>query len=120
MNQSSLMSSAHTYSIAWGNPYTEPPAGLASVQLATTNEAEARALHAWFGLGSGWAFNVHVALRQPGPSRRWSKERKAETRRRNLRRRIERKFPMFAETFYQEELAKRPEYYAGEDPFSKT
>ena len=107
---------SETYSIAWGNPYTDPPAGLARVQLATANKAEALALHTWFGFGSGWAFNVHVETRQPDPRRQWSKERKAKTRKRNLRRRIERKHPLFAESIYQEELQKRPGYYAGEDP----
>ena len=48
------------------------------------------------------------------PVRRWSQEAKARVRQRNLRKRMERKFPLFAETFIADELAKRPDYYSAE------
>ncbi|MBB2199738.1 hypothetical protein HLH44_20295 [Gluconacetobacter sp. 1c LMG 22058] len=43
--------------------------------------------------------------------KRWSGERKAAARRRNLRRRLERSMPLFAEQLEREELAKRPAYF---------
>ena len=48
------------------------------------------------------------------PVRRWSQEAKARVRQRNLRKRMERKFPLFAESFIADELAERPDYYNAE------
>jgi hypothetical protein len=45
------------------------------------------------------------------PVRRCSAEAKARVRRSNLRKRIEKKFPLFADLFIAAELAARPEYY---------
>ncbi|WP_198526805.1 hypothetical protein ACTTAF_06275 [Rhodobacter capsulatus] len=48
------------------------------------------------------------------PVRRWSAEAKGRVRRLNLRRRIEKRFPLFAEIFIADELARRPQYFKGE------
>lgn len=45
------------------------------------------------------------------PVRRWSEERKAAVRRRNLEKRINRHAPLFADELIARELAERPDYF---------
>nr|NZD11290.1 hypothetical protein [Escherichia coli] len=47
------------------------------------------------------------------PVRRWSEERKAAVRRRNLEKRINRHAPLFADELIARELAERPDYFQG-------
>lgn len=63
--------------------------------------------------GAGYAISWELVTQRP--IRRWSKAAKAAARMRNLRRRMERKFPLFAETFIADELERRPQYFAAED-----
>lgn len=44
---------------------------------------------------------------------RWSDERKAAVRRRNMQARINRVAPLFADELIERELAARPEYFNG-------
>ncbi|MBL1980692.1 theronine dehydrogenase, partial [Klebsiella pneumoniae] len=50
------------------------------------------------------------------PIRRWSDERKAATRRRNLARRVNRIAPLFADDLIERELTVRPDYFRGKSP----
>ncbi|MGU7802831.1 theronine dehydrogenase, partial [Escherichia coli] len=50
------------------------------------------------------------------PIRRWSDERKAATRRRNLARRVNRIAPLFADELIERELTVRPDYFRGKSP----
>lgn len=61
--------------------------------------------------GAGYCVSWQLVTQQP--IRRWSTEAKAAARRRNLRRRLEKKVPLFADMFEQAELARRPGYFAG-------
>jgi len=45
--------------------------------------------------------------------KRWSPERKAAARRRNMERRINKRAPLFAEELIAQELAARPDYFSG-------
>ncbi|MGK7451633.1 theronine dehydrogenase, partial [Salmonella enterica] len=45
--------------------------------------------------------------------RRWSDERKAAARRRNLERRVNRIAPLFADELIERELETRPAYFRG-------
>lgn len=106
------------WTIKWGNPYTEPPAG------------RPRVLAEWF-------FPVgHQHLRQCPPDlqalcspgdgykvcwsavealpRKQPKNKLALTRQNRLRRRMEKKYPLFAEMMIEQEMEKRPSFYAGE------
>ncbi|WP_142850692.1 hypothetical protein [Telmatospirillum sp. J64-1] len=72
-------------------------------------EEEIRQAHApTIALGSGWAHGWTAIVAEP---KRWQPARKAEARRRNLRKRLEKKFPLFADAFEAAEVAKRPHYY---------
>ena len=61
--------------------------------------------------GSGWTVGWECVHQRP--IRRWSQAARARVRQRNLRRRIENKFPLFAEDFIAAEIAARPSYYEG-------
>lgn len=65
--------------------------------------------------GTGWTIGWECIEQRP--IRRWSREAKARVRRRNLRRRMERKFPLFADDFIAAELAARARYYGGFDDY---
>lgn len=61
--------------------------------------------------GDGWALCWELVSQKP--IRRWSQEARARVRQQNLRRRMEKKFPLFAEDFIVAEIASRPDYFAG-------
>lgn len=106
------------WTIQWHNPHTDPP------------EGKPRVLAEWFFP------NGHQHLRQcppelqamttPGDGYRlcWSavealpkkqpKDKLALTRQKRLRRRMEKKYPLFAEMMVEAEMEKRPSFYAGE------
>lgn len=62
--------------------------------------------------GQGYAICWELVSQKP--PRRWSPEAKGRVRRRNLQRRLERKYPLFVEMFIADELARRPSYFDGE------
>jgi len=61
--------------------------------------------------GAGYA--VCVDFLYDRPARRWSEERKATERRRNLERRVNRNAPLFADELIEWELTARAEYFGG-------
>lgn len=99
----------------WGNPTTSPPGGVPRIAMAVLcdkpNPVPAEIHAAWSdrGPGSGWCVGWERIDQRP--IRRWSKEAKAKVRKRNLRQRMEKQFPLFAEVFIEAELAARPAYY---------
>lgn len=68
-----------------------------------------------YGPGTGWAIGWERIDQRP--IRRWSQEARARVRQRNLRLRIEKNFPLFAEDFIAAEIAARPSYYEGSHDF---
>ena len=105
------------WSIRWGNPRTQPPCGSARVKAAilvprgTACPAE---LLAQTVPGDGWALCWELVSQRP--IRRWSQEARARVRQNNLRRRMEKKYPLFATDFIAAEIAARPDYFAGAYP----
>jgi len=108
--------------VAWTNPYSPPPNGdmvLAEEVVedwrAAPGKTPPERLVALAdrnpGYGISWAWG------STEPRRRWSKEAKARERRRRLRKRMNAKYPLFAEQFIEQELRNRAAYYAAEDPF---
>lgn len=63
--------------------------------------------------GTGWTIGWEPIEQRP--IRRWSGEAKARVRQANLRRRIEKQFPLFAEMFIADELQRRPQYFGIEE-----
>ena len=109
------------YSVAWRNPYTQPPEGgprvIAAMLVPRGQPApeELQQLLREKGLGSGWCLCWELITQKP--VRRWSQEARARVRKLNLRRRIEKRFPLFAEDFIAAEIASRPSYYEGSNDF---
>lgn len=104
------------WSVSWRNPYTEPPGGkrVIAAVLVRRGEKCPQELYDMVVPGSGWTIGWELVSQRP--VRRWSPEAKGRTRRRNMRSRLEKRVPLFADMFEQEELASRPRYFAGEDP----
>lgn len=107
-------------SLAWRQgPLSLPPDGMPRVLKAVlcedARDVPAEILELWqeMGPGSGWSIGWECIEQRP--VRRWSPEAKAKVRQSNLRKRIERKFPLFAETFIAAEIARRPSYYEAAD-----
>ncbi|MCT4496064.1 hypothetical protein [Bosea minatitlanensis] len=100
------------WSLSWGNPYTQPPGPrvLAAVLVERGQPCPAEVKALW-SPGCGYVISWQLVTQRP--IRRWSAEAKAKVRRRNLRDRLERKVPLFAEILIAEELERRPSYYAG-------
>jgi nitrate reductase beta subunit len=70
---------------------------------------------AWLeeGPGSGWSIGWEAIEQRP--IKRWSREAKSKVRQSNLRKRMVKRFPLFAEMFIASELASRPDYYEAAD-----
>lgn len=105
--------------IFWGNPNTRPPADTPTLPDGRTlwactvlDRCAERAVREQeapqVAPGSGWCHGWEAML---PPPKRWSGRRKAATRRRNLRRRLEKAVPLFADQYEAEALAARPAYF---------
>ena len=106
-------------SIAWGNPYTAPPAGTDTLPdgrtlwacsiLDRAHEKEICAEYQpEYELGSGWGSRWSLVASEP---KRWSGARKAQMRRRNLRARLDKRVPLLADLLEAQEIERRPHYF---------
>ncbi|QIN81074.1 hypothetical protein GBA65_21800 (plasmid) [Rubrobacter marinus] len=104
------------HAVEWGNPYTDPPDGMERQQLyvevpyedSSTPSAILEKLENLGGLGSGWSHCVGFV--EP-PRRELPLASKQSIRRKRLKARLEKKYPLFADLFYAEALREKPEYY---------
>lgn len=103
--------------LRWNNPYTEPPNGIRvlaeifrpqSDPDAHTPPPEFAQLHTLGdGYGTQYTFPALTAPRELSP------ETLASVRKKRTSRRIQAKYPLFADQFIQAELDRKPDYYAG-------
>ena len=102
------------WSIAWRNPYDPPPSGLEVLARIFVPGHSTRAPEALkaikYSLGGGYGV-TWCAMTEP--MRQRSPEVLASMRRKRLARRMNAKAPLFADFFVEQELARKPEYYAG-------
>ena len=100
------------YSLRWTLPRTPCPGPheLASEVVEAGKPAPASVVSLWVA-GAGYA--VCLDFLDERPVRRWSDERKAAARRRNLARRVNRIAPLFADELIERELETRPQYFRG-------
>ncbi|WP_448205318.1 hypothetical protein [Azospirillum sp. sgz302134] len=117
LSLAALMRAGHAVvSVHWSNPYTQPPCGLprtvwqVAVPFGTDTKAVLEACGPDFEIGSGWTVGISI---QTPPGAKWSDEAKGRVRRRNLKTRLDKKVPLLADLLYQEQLAHRPDYFAG-------
>ncbi|OJY33163.1 MAG: hypothetical protein BGP11_05425 [Rhodobacterales bacterium 65-51] len=106
----------------WGNPRTSPPDGKPRIAMAVLCDSphpipeeitQVIGAGSEFAPGSGWTIGWECIEQRP--IRRWSQEARARVRKQNLRKRMEKRFPLFAEDFIAAEIASRPEYFRGEN-----
>lgn len=102
--------------LSWANPYRQPPNGirvLAEIFRLET-DPDARKVPEEFmtlsTLGDGYGISF-VFLSEPPKQR--PPEVLASLRKQRAQKRIEKKYPLFADQFMQAELERKPEYYAG-------
>lgn len=105
-------------SVAWRNGTIAPPPDMDTLDgrtlwsctvLDRSFERQIKAEHCpSYPLGSGWCF---CWTSKGPPPKVWAPERKAKFRRANLRRRLEKKFPLFADLFEADEIERRPNYF---------
>jgi hypothetical protein len=97
-----------------GRPPTRAPPGprVLKAMIVPRGEKCPPEIMALWVPGAGYAVCWELVTQRP--IRRWSPEAKAAARLRNLRQRMERKFPLFAEGFIADELARRPGYFSAE------
>lgn len=100
------------YSLRWRLPRTPYPGPqeLVSEVVEAGKPASESVMARWVA-GEGYA--VCVDFLDDRQIRRWSDERKAAARRRNLERRVNRIAPLFADELIERELEIRPEYFQG-------
>lgn len=100
------------FEVAWGNPYTTPPNGKPRVLGRVICDPSQLPFDSSKLIGYSLVFISRVGVIDK-PRREWTPERKAAMRRRNLERRAEKKAPLFAADIVANELARRPDYFAG-------
>lgn len=101
------------YTLAWGNPRVPCPGNRILVSIDTPGSGIPAGIMSLWKPGTGYAVFCQPLLPHR-KERRWSLEAKARVRRANLRRRLERKMPLFAAALYEAEIAARPAYFQGQ------
>lgn len=104
------------FRVEWNNPYTEPPDGAPRVlaeifvpgAIDGKSPPEIRAIPVT--PGGGYSLSIRAIPPQP---RQLPVETLARVRRKRLERRTRAKAPLFAGEFIADELARKPDYYAG-------
>ncbi len=108
----------YVWFIGWANPFTQPPDGQPKVLLRVTRQQSSGAnlpeeIANFPTIGTGYAIHCYCedALI---PKHQMSEATKQKIRRRNLKRRLEKRFPLFATELYNEALSAKPDYYGQE------
>lgn len=101
--------------LAWRHGMRPPPEGkprvLKAVLCDKPHPCPPEIYEAWLEMGPGSGWSVGWEMIEQRPVKRWSPEAKARVRQSNLRKRMEKKFPLFADQFIAAELAARPDYF---------
>ena len=103
------------YRLEWANPYTDPPGGMprvmAEIFLKSENGEGARIPQMMMELHEpGCGFCVSVRAIRP-PKKGFTPEALASVRQKRLRRRLEKKYPLFADQMFDEAINERPAYF---------
>lgn len=105
------------WTIQWGNPHTDPPAGQPRIMVERfypVGHAHARVcppdMEAMRPIGSGYSVYWSPVT---NPPRQLPQDTLAIVRQKRLRRRMEKKYPLFAQYMIEEEMKKKPAFYAG-------
>ena len=102
------------YSLRWKRPDPCPGESELASEVVEAGKPVPESVMSLWVAGAGYAVCVDFLYERP--IRRWSDERKAATRRRNLARRVNRIAPLFADELIERELTVRPDYFRGKSP----
>jgi len=110
------MNTGWLFRIEWANPYTNPPEGAPCILAeifapdALNGSPPPELLSIPITPGGGYSISIRAIW---PPPRQLSVEMLARVRRKRLDRRARAKMPLFADEFIRQEMAKKPDYYAG-------
>ncbi|QIP94480.1 theronine dehydrogenase (plasmid) [Serratia fonticola] len=100
------------YSLRWAYPHLPCPGEEVLVfEDVPAGERAPASVMVLFVPGGGYM--VSLDFLDDKPIRRWSPERKAQARQRNLERRVMKAAPLFADELIARELTNRPDYFKG-------
>jgi hypothetical protein len=100
------------YSLRWCLPHIPSPRGdILLSEVVPAGERPPASIMEFFVPSSGYA--VCIDFLDFHPIKRWTSERKAQARQRNMQRRIVNVAPLFADELIARELAARPDYFKG-------
>ena len=103
---------AWRYSLRWAYPHRPCPGEEVLVfEDVPAGERAPASVMALFVPGGDYI--VSLDFLDDKPIRRWSPERKAQARQRNLERRVMKASPLFADELIARELTNRPDYFKG-------
>lgn len=99
--------------LAWNNPYRDPPTGRPRViaEILHDSPKAPEAMRKMHVLGSGYSF--HISRITPPTGRQLSQETLARVRRNRTEKRLKKKYPLFWEQLFEDEVKAKPDYYAG-------
>ncbi|HFO2534814.1 TPA: theronine dehydrogenase [Yersinia enterocolitica] len=101
------------YSLRWCLPHLPSPRGkILMSEVVPAGDPTPASIMDLFVPSSGYA--VCIDFLDIRPIKRWTPERKAQARQRNMRRRIMNAAPLLADELIARELAARPEYFNGQ------
>lgn len=113
-NKATNIKNQWKYSIRWQLTHKSSPGPMeldsAIVDAGQPCPEELKAKHV---LGSGYFICVDTFYGRELIIKRWSPERKASVRKKRLMSRLEKKFPLFKDEFYQQEIDNRSDYFKG-------
>jgi hypothetical protein len=112
------------YTVEWYTQYSEPPAGMPRVKAETFETIEHRdarmaeggqsvppEIEALHTIGDHYAVTIQAVWT---PSKQLPAATLAGIRKKRIQRRIEKKYPMFAEQFVEKAVSDNPSYFAGQ------
>jgi len=99
------------YSLRWKLPSLCPGKEVLAMAEVEAGQSAPESIMSLWVAGAGYAVCVDFCVDKP--IRRWSEERKAAARRRNLTARVNRIAPLFADELIERELEARPAYFRG-------
>lgn len=107
------------WTLQWSNPYTDPPAGMKRIiaeKFVKYGTSEYSHTPPEFEADRTPGYKVYWMAIMP-PSKQLPEKTLKSIRRKRLQRRIENKYPLFADQFLTDEIKSKPDYFEGKsDP----
>lgn len=107
------------WTLQWSNPYKDPPAGQARViaeKFVKYGDPFYNQIPQEFEADKTSGYSVYWSAVM-APSRQLPEKTLKSIRMKRLQRRVENKYPLFADQFFEDELKRKPDYFEGKsDP----